>query len=113
MTSDGLDGPLSYSRCLCFIEGDAAKDGIRYYCDVRVLSPIYDSLAAMMTIERWTAAVSPLLTSFSFTQNGMQVDFVVVAIPLLLYLGFYPGVRGENHYGADPDEKRPAVDTGI
>ncbi len=92
-----------------FIEGDTVKDGVRYYCDVGVLSPLRDILSPLIPLEHWMDALSPVFAPFSFTLNGMEVDLVGIAIPFLLYLGFYPGMRGENRYGANPQDNPPSA----
>ena len=90
---------------LFFIEGDVMRDGARYYCDVGLLSPIHDVLSRSAPLQRSLDILSPLFTPFSFTLNGMEVDFVAIGFPILLYLGLYPGMQGKNRYGVDPWDK--------
>jgi uncharacterized membrane protein YhaH (DUF805 family) len=94
--------PISVS-----IGPDTVQGGIRYYCDVGILSPVEDVLSRVTPLGHAIDAISPLFTAFSFTLNGMEVSLVGIVMPVLLYLGFYPGMRGENRYGPDPWEKSP------
>lgn len=94
---------------LMFIEGDTTQGGIRYYCDIGILSPIQDVLSRSDPLKRLFDAFSPWFTPFGFTLNGMEVDLVWIGLPVLLYLGLYPGMRGENRYGVDPRDKPQAA----
>jgi uncharacterized membrane protein YhaH (DUF805 family) len=94
--------PALVLPALFFIEGETTQGGIRYYCDIGILSPIQDVLSRSELLKRLLDAVAPWFGAFSFTLNGMEVDFIYIGLAILLYLGLYPGMRGDNRYGVDP-----------
>jgi uncharacterized membrane protein YhaH (DUF805 family) len=97
---------------LFFIEGETMQGGVRYYCDIGILSPIQDVLSRSESLKHLLDAVTPWFAAFSFTLNGMEVDFVYIGVAMLLYLGLYPGMRGENRYGSDPWDEPQAAAVG-
>jgi uncharacterized membrane protein YhaH (DUF805 family) len=78
---------------LVFIRSQVTVLAATYYCDVSALTPVLDRLPPLGSLD--------LLRQFTATFNlsGLTVGLAGIAVPIILYLGFFPGVRGPNGYG--------------
>ena len=78
---------------LVFIRSQVSVSGATYYCDVGALTPLLDQLPPLGPLDlfrQYTAI---------FNLSGLRVGLAAVAFPIVLYLGFFPGISGPNLYG--------------
>ena len=78
---------------LAFIRSQITVLAATYHCDVGVFTPVLDLLPPLGPLD--------LLRQFTaiFNLSGLRVGLAAIAVPIVLYLGFFPGVGGPNRYG--------------